>query len=206
MMKKFWIILLGGLALGCGEDIAYRPTPQILPPNIKRICLRPVVNKTQQFGLEDKLSLAVRDQFLSDGRYPIVPEADSDGIVLVTVTRYILTPIKFDSKLVPTNYKLHVIVDLQFIDRASNTAIWEEPIMEGILTYADQTLPGGLTEELAREQIWAGLASNIVKRVIDGYGTVTGSSERRISPDAPSTPPSVEPNAPIRTPVVPNPY
>jgi len=205
-MKRFWIVLLGGLALGCGEEITYRPAPQLLPQNIKRICLRPVVNKTQQFGLEDKLSLAIRDQFLRDGRYPIVPEADSDGIVLVTVTRYILTPVRYDSKLVPTAYKLRVIADLQFIDRATNTAIWEEPIMEGILTYAAQTLPGGMTEEQAREQIWDSLSRDVVKRVIDGFGSVTGSSERRISPDAPSTPPSVTPNAPIRTPVVPNPY
>ena len=80
-MKKTWIILLAGISLGCGDSIAYRPAPQLLPGNIRRIALRLVVNKTQQFGLEDKLTLRIRDEFLRDGRYPLVPEADADGVV-----------------------------------------------------------------------------------------------------------------------------
>ncbi|MDE2511751.1 MAG: hypothetical protein KGL74_11575 [Elusimicrobia bacterium] len=45
----------------------------------------------------------------------------------------------------------------------------------------------------------------IVKRVIDGFGAVTGTSERRITGDAPSTAPSAQPDTPL-TPVVPAPY
>lgn len=205
-MKKLWLIPLAALAAGCGgPEMNYRPAPQILPQNIKRIALRLVVNKTQQFGLEDKLTLRIRDEFLKDGRYPLTPEQDSDGIVLVTITRYVLTPIQYDANQVPTAYKLRVIINLQFIDRATNTALWEEPNLEGILTFAAQTLPAGLTEEQAREQVWDSLSRDVVKRVIDGFGAVTGSSERRVSPDAPSTAPPVRPNAPLPS-VVPNPY
>src|SRR5947209_8174030 len=103
-MKRFSLVALAAFfsACGAGQDIAYRPAPQILPANITRIAVRLAVNKTQQFGLEDKLTLAVRDQFLKDGRYPIVPEEDANGIVLVTISRYILTAIQYDSNLVPT--------------------------------------------------------------------------------------------------------
>jgi hypothetical protein len=206
-MKKVLPLLAAVLALcACGSaDVAYRPAPQILPANIKRLSLRLVVNKTQQFGLEDKLTLRIRDEFLRDGRYPLVPEDSADGIVAVTITRYLNVPIQYDSNLIPTAYKLRVITDLQFIDRATNTMIFEEPNLEGIQTYAASTLPGGLTEEQAREQIWDILAPDIVKRVIDGFGTVTGTSQRRISGDAPSTQPAVTPNTPL-PPVVPNPY
>jgi len=172
--------------------------------NIKRVAIRLAVNKTQQFGLEDKFTLAIRDNFLKDGRYPIVPEEDADGVVLVTITRYVLTPVQYDSNLVPTAYKLRILCDLQFIDRATNTALWEEPNMEGIQTYAASILPGGLTEEQARQSIWDTLSRDIVTRVVQGFGSVTGTSQRRISSEGPSTAPQSAPVAPL--PPVTNPY
>lgn len=204
-MRKLLIAALLLPLLGCGEDVAYRPASQLLPSNIKRIALRLVVNKTQQFGLEDRFTLRVRDEFLRDGRYPLVPEANADGIVLVTIVRYLLSPIQYDSNLIPTTYKLRVIVDLQFIDRSANTALWEERNMEGIQIYPAATLPGGMTEAQAREAIWDILSRDIVKRVINGFGSVTGSSQRFISPNAPSTPPTVQPGTP-QQPLNSNPY
>ena len=204
-MKRAWIVLAAALFWGCGQDIAYHPAPQILPANIKKISIRLVVNKTQQFGLEDKFTLAVRDNFLRDGTYPIVPEEDSDGVVVVTILRYILTPIQYNATLVPTAYKLRVICDLQFIDRHSNQILWEEKTMEGFQTYASDTLPGGLTEEQARQAIWDTLSRDVVTRVVKGFGTITGETSRRISSDAPSTPPNAQPDRPI-APVNTNPY
>ena len=192
-------------ACGGGPDMAYRPTPQLLPSNIQKLSIRPIVNNTQQFGLEDKFALAVRDEFLRDARYPLVPESESNGIVWITITRYILTPLQYDATLAPISYKLRVLVDVQLVDRSTNQALWEEKNLEGSLTYPNATLTGGLTEEQARENIWATLAPMIVKRVVDGFGAVTGTSERRITGDAPSTAPSASPEKPI-TPAVPAPY
>src|SRR5258708_7342278 len=141
-MKKL-LGLLAAMAFlaGCGgTDVAYRPAAQILPANIKRLALRLVLNKTQQFRLEDKLTLRIRDECLRDGRYPLVPEDSADGVVAVTITRYLLVPIQYDASLIPTAYKLRVIVDVQFIDRATNTMLFEEPNIEGIQIYNAATL------------------------------------------------------------------
>ena len=93
----------------------------------------------------------------------------------------------------------------QFIDKSTNQILWEEKNLEGILSFPAQTLRGGLTEEQAREQIWDILARNIVKRVVDGFGSVTGTSERRITGEAPSTQPAAKPDVPLK-PVISNPY
>jgi hypothetical protein len=207
-MRRLALIIASAAALsacGGGPDVAYRPTPQILPSNIQKLSIRPIVNKTQQFGLEDKLALAVRDQFLADARYPLTPENESNGIVWITITRYILTPLQYDATLAPTSYKLRVLIDVQLVDRSTNQALWEEKNIDASLTYANATLVNGLTEEQAREQIWAILAPQIVHRVIDGFGSVTGTTERRITGDAPSTAPAAQPEKPI-TPAVPAPY
>ncbi len=206
-MNKLRLLPLAliALAAACGSDVAYKPTAQILPQHVQRLALRPIANKTQQFGLEDKLSLRVRDEFLRDGRYPLVPEPESQGIVWITISRYILTAVQYDSTQAATAYKLRILVDLQFVDKSTNQILWEEKNLEGILSFPAQTLRGGLTEEQAREQIWEILARNIVKRVVDGFGSVTGTSERRITGEAPSTQPAAKPEEPLK-PVISNPY
>ncbi|MEQ1918527.1 MAG: LPS assembly lipoprotein LptE [Elusimicrobiota bacterium] len=204
-MKKLLPLALIALACACGTDVAYKPTAQILPQHVRRLALRTPVNKTQQFGLEDKLSLRVRDEFLRDGRYPLVPEPEAQGIVWMTVSRYILTAVQYDATQAATAYKLRILVDLQFIDKSTNQILWEEKNLEGTLSFPALTLRGGMSEEQAREQIWDVLARSIVKRVVDGFGSVTGTSERRITGDAPSTAPAVKPETPLK-PVIANPY
>ena len=205
-MNKHVILLITlMMAAACGTDVAYKPTPQLLPQHVQRLALRPILNKTQQFGLEDKLSLRVRDEFLRDGRYPLVPEPESQGIVWITISRYILTAVQYDSTQAATAYKLRIIVDLQFVDKSTNQILWEEKNFEGTLSFPAAILRGGLTEEQAREQIWDILARNIVKRVVNGFGSVTGTSERRITGEAPSTQPAVKPETPLK-PVIANPY
>ncbi|MDE2292371.1 MAG: hypothetical protein KGL53_09835 [Elusimicrobia bacterium] len=189
-------------ACGGGEDVMYKPADQILPQNIKSLAVRPVINKTQQFGLEDKFTLRIRDEFLRDGRYPIVPEDQADGVVVVTITRYILVPTQYDSVLTPTAYKLRVLCDLDFVDRTKNQVLWTEPNLEGIQTYTASTLAGGMTEEQARELVWDTLARDIVKRTIEGFGSVSGSSLRSVSPEAPPH----QTTTPQAQPVNPNPY
>ena len=202
-MRRYALLLAAAAALAaCNEDISYSPAPQILPSNIQKLGLQQVINKTQQFGLEDKLGLAIRDQFLADGRYPVVPVEDCNGIVQVTLTRYLLTPIQYDATLNPTTYKLRIAVDLQVIDKSANTALWDEKNLEGVLVFPTSTLAGGLTEEQAREQIYPVIATKIVKRVIDGFGAVGHTTERRVSSDAPSTAPAAQPVTPL-APVVP---
>ena len=203
-MRPLFLALIA-LAAACGTDVAYKPTAQLLPQHVQRLALRTVVNKTQQFGLEDKLSLRVRDEFLRDGRYPLVPEPESQGIVWITVSRYILTAVQYDATQAATAFKLRIIVDLQFIDKSTNQILWEEKNLEGTLSYPAQNLRGGMSEEQAREQIWDVLARSIVKRVVYGFGSITGTSQRRIAGDAPSTAPAVKPETPLK-PVIANPY
>jgi len=175
------------MAACTGPDVVYRPAPQILPSHIKKLSVRPLVNKTQQFGLEDKLTLRTIDEFLRNGEFPVVPEAQADGVVIGEIARYILTPIQYDSALVPVSYKLTVIVNLKFLDRTLNMVLWEEPNLVENQIFAASTRPGGLTEEQAREALWDILSRDIVARVVRGFGSVTGESQRKLSSPQPST-------------------
>jgi hypothetical protein len=178
---------------GCGETDGYKPSAILLPAHIRRIAVRPIVNKTQYFGLEEKLRLRIEEEFIRDGRLPYVNrEEESDGIVSAEIVRYIREPITYDDNHVVQEYKLWVIINLTFIEKAANAVLWEEPRMEQEYRYFVETQPGGVTEEEARELLWELFARDIVKRTIEGFGSVSGASEREVRENPiPTTDPAV---------------
>jgi hypothetical protein len=159
----------------------YTPAPQILPSNIKKVYIRPFVNTTSQYGLEEKLTLGVIDEFIRDGRLTIVNnEQDADGVLVGEINRYILQPLTYDANNVTLQYKLWVLLNVSFVDRTNNVTLWSEPNMEGIQIYYDATQPGGRTEEEVRQMLWDNLSRDIVKRTVEGFGSVTGASEKKV--------------------------
>src|SRR5689334_26363 len=77
---------------GCSKYY-YNPAPQVLPSYIQKIAVRAFANHTQQYGLEDKLTLAVQSEFNRDGRFQITTEDVADGVLIGDITRYILEPL-----------------------------------------------------------------------------------------------------------------
>ncbi|MEI7482857.1 MAG: LptE family protein [Elusimicrobiota bacterium] len=186
MKNRVMILAAFTLLTACStNDIMYRPAEQKMPQHIKRISVRPFTNKTQQFGLEEKLTLKTIDEFLKNGEYTVSPESSAQGIIVGEINHYILTPIQYDVNLVPTVYKLNVLVSVRFLDKIANRYLWEEPALQAVKMYSASTLPGGMTEEAAREALWEILAKNIVKRTVEGFGSTTSASQKKIPQNIP---------------------
>lgn len=165
---------------GCASP--YKPAPQILPQHIKKISIRPFINNTTQYGLEEKLTLEVINEFIRDGRLALTNNEDeADGAIVGEINRYILQPLTYDANMVAEQYKLWVLLNVYFIDKKDNLTLWSEPNMEGIQIFFDASKPGGRTEEEVREIVWNNLARNIVKRTVEGFGSVSGASDKKIS-------------------------
>ncbi len=189
-MKKLAILagLLGLAGCGASSDIVYKPAEQKLPAHIKRVAVRPFANKTQQFGLEEKITLKVVDEFLKNGEYTVSPESAAQGVIVGEISHYILTPIQYDVNLVPTVYKLNVIAAVRLLDKEYNRYLWEEPALQVTKMYSAANLPGGLTEEQAREALWEILAKDVVLRTVQGFGSVSSASQKKVPSETPPAP------------------
>jgi hypothetical protein len=177
---------LGLFLSGCGGMHSDYEAPNIiLPPNIKSIAVKPFENQTSETGINNRLWLDVTDEFIRDGR--ISYEADpnkADGVVVGVITQFKETELSHDVNLVPLEYQIWAIMNLKFLDRANNQYLWEEPRIEQKFRYLVETQPGGMTREQAKEELWSLFASDIVRRTIQGFGSVTSASPRAV-PQAP---------------------
>jgi len=182
MKKILFNICHWSLVVMCLSCAAYTPTPQILPPHIRKIAIPTFENNTINYGIEEKFTLRVVEEFLRDGRLEITKSEDADAILKGEITRYVLEPLTYTADFVVEEYKLWVILDIALYEKDKEEPLWEEKNLEGIYRFFAPTVnkPGALTEEQAREVLWDYLARDILRRTIYGFGAVTGTSERRV--------------------------
>lgn len=182
-MKKYLLLCCCAVALfGCAsEGAVYTPQAQIMPQHIKKFAVRPILNKTEVFALEDKLYDEVYDEFLRNGTYQIVSENNNaEGVVVTTISRYLNVPIQYDSQLIPTVYQMEIWLDVVFMDKTTNEPVWREPALRQMQIYAASTLPSGMTEVQARDIVFEKLARDIVKRTVDGFGSVMSENKKKV--------------------------
>lgn len=182
-MKKLWLMFVYSVLFLISCAAPYDPAPQLLPSYVQKVYIRPVVNNTNQYGLEDKFTKGIIDEFMQDGRLSVVSnESEADGVLVCEIKRYVLQPLTYDANMVTEQYKLWVLINAYFVDKHENVTLWVEPNMEGIQIYADAVKVGfgGMTEEQAREHIWEKLSRDIVKRTLSGFGNAGGISEKKV--------------------------
>ncbi len=182
-MKKLivWFMGCAALAACAGENAIYTPQAQIMPQHIKKVAVRPILNRTEVFALEDKFYNELYDTFLRNGTYQIVAENNgAEGVVVTTISRYLNVPIQYDSQLIPTVYKMDIWLDVVLMDKTTNTPVWREPAFVGTQIYAASTMPGGITEQQARDKIFEKLSKDIVIRTVEGFGSVRSENKKKV--------------------------
>ncbi len=182
-MKKLILAICSAAALAAcaSEGAVYTPQVQTMPQHIKKFAVRQILNKTEVFALEDKFYNELYDEFLRNGSYQIVPENDgAEGVIVTTISRYLNIPIQYDSQLIPTVYQMNIWLDVVFMDKTTNQPVWREPALMGTQIYAASTLPGGMTEVQARDVVFEQLSRDIVKRTVDGFGSVWSENKKKV--------------------------
>jgi outer membrane lipopolysaccharide assembly protein LptE/RlpB len=119
------IVLAFGLA-GCGYALV--GTGSFLPPDLDTLYIPTFENKTTRVELEQIVTRAVTEEFVSRGRLRLVnAPPDADTLLRGTITGFGLTPVAFDAQGRATQYQVNVRAKIELVDRRGEeeVPIWK---------------------------------------------------------------------------------
>ena len=155
-------LLLGG----CGYSVRGS-----LPGHIRTVAIPVFANKTQEPGVENFLTRAVVNAFVTSGRLKVVRLEDADSILEGEVTGYQLNALSFNRQANVQEYRLTVTLNLQFKDVKNNVVLC---CQEGIQEKADFQVQGQVSatissEESALRTAAVDIGRAIVNRIVERF-------------------------------------
>jgi len=159
------------LATSCGYHLAGRGDH--LPRDIRTIAVLPFSNATSRYKLEQYLTRAVAQEFLSRARFvAIAAEAEADATLRGGVTNLFLTPIIFDPAS-GRNTTVQVIAQLQvtLTERRTGKILYENQNYEARERYEVAIDPRAYFEEseLALERMSRSVARSLVTAILEKF-------------------------------------
>jgi len=129
---------------GCGYSLRGN-----LPPHIKTIAIPVFVNKTQEPAVENFITQAVVEAFVTSGQLKVVVPAEADSVLEGEIVGYRLDSLSFDPRANVREYRLLVTLNLQFRDARKNVTLWRQ---EGLQEKADFRVPSQVAVTVSREE------------------------------------------------------
>ncbi len=119
------LVLVACASTGCGYTLAGRGS--FLPPEIKIIGIPTFTNRTPIFNLETQVTQKVRAEFISRGRYQILPETTGvDAVLTGEVSGISLQPASFNQNLA-SRYAITMTARVELRETRGDTVLWENP-------------------------------------------------------------------------------
>lgn len=134
------VLLLGG----CGYSLSGN-----LPAHIRTVAVPVFANKTQAPAVENLLTRAVVDAFVTSGRLKVVRAEEADSILEGEIVEYQLNSLSFDSRVNVREYRLTVTLNLQFRDVRKNVVLWRQ---EGVQEKTDFRVQGQVSATITSEE------------------------------------------------------
>lgn len=115
---------LSVLAAGCGYSLSGRGN--FLPASIRVIGVPAFENRTPVFDLETQITQKVRSEFISRGRYEIVPEAGNvDALLTGEVQNVSVEAAGFNDQQIASSYTVTMTASVELRDVAEDRVLWE---------------------------------------------------------------------------------
>jgi outer membrane lipopolysaccharide assembly protein LptE/RlpB len=162
--------LLLTLLTGCGYHLAGN---QRLPSEIRTIAVPVFYNETFEPTLDNAVTSAVKQEFLTNSRLAVVNDPEQADLVLKgTVVSFGLTPVTFDrTTSVVLEYRVRIRVTVTVEDRRTQKILWTDAGMESAAEYRvnPDTAANRVAQDLAVAEASKRLAENVVQRVLQGF-------------------------------------
>ncbi|MEK6372451.1 MAG: LptE family protein [Acidobacteriota bacterium] len=100
---------------------------KLLPPTVRTISVPAFVNKTTRVELEQRVTQAVADEFVSRGRLRLVSvPKDADVVLRGSIDSFGIFPIAFNQQGRATQYQISITANIELLDhRADDKVLWK---------------------------------------------------------------------------------
>ncbi|MBD3183377.1 hypothetical protein GF312_13855 [Candidatus Poribacteria bacterium] len=161
-IKHIFILpfLLSALFSGCG----YRSRSDLLR-HIRTVTISPINNETVEYGLEEDLADAIRDEFSRTWG------EGTDSIFTATIKEYEILPISLDQNGQPEQYRLFIVMSFVFEDLKRNKILRNEKNYEQFHDFyvvSDRSEPPETLPE-AKEKLIDEVAADIVSSIVEEW-------------------------------------
>jgi outer membrane lipopolysaccharide assembly protein LptE/RlpB len=167
------LFLLSSAALflaACGYNLAGRGT--FLPERIKVLGIPPFDSAIPRATVSEKLTAAVTREFVSRGRYKVVPgTGGADAVLTGNVTGFLTTPIAFDDQGRATRAVLTVTAGVTLRDVREGQVLYENPAFQfrSELELGENTQDFYDPESEAVDEIARNFARSLVATMSEGF-------------------------------------
>ena len=154
------------LVAGCG----YTASPALLPQHLKTVGIPLFENQTVEYTLEQEVTDAVVQRFVTDNHLRVVDEKSADCVVKGVITQYRNSVFGISNADLAQEYRVTIGVSVVFKDQVKNREIWHDEIVK-TANYYVQAVPGqqAKTELDGRKEAIQKIADEILSRSIESW-------------------------------------
>lgn len=158
-------------ASACGYTLVGKG--RTLDPSIRTIEIPAFVNKTTRVELEQRVTQAVADEFVSRGRLRLVKKtAEADVILRGSIDSVGIVPVAFNQEGRATQYQLSITANIELLDhRSDDKVLWKNDQYRFTENYqVDVTSSDSFDQESrAIREIAVRFAESLVTNLLEGF-------------------------------------
>lgn len=171
-MKRLLVLGCWFLVGGCGYNLVGKGN--FLDPTIHTIEVPAFVNRTTRVELEQRVTQAVAEEFVSRGRLRLVTDAKAaDAILRGSIDSFGINPIAFNPQGLATQYQISITAKIELVDhRHDDKVIWKNDQYRFTQNYQVDVVTGGDAfdqETRAIREIAVRFAESLVANLLEGF-------------------------------------
>ena len=165
-----WLLVLVALS-GCGYGLVGKGNS--LPPTIHTIQVPAFVNKTTRVNLEQLVTQAVGNEFVSRGRMRLVSNPkDADAILRGSIDSFGINPIAFNVQGRATQYQISITANIELLDHKNDDKVlWKNDQYRFTENYQVDVQSADAFDQETRaiQEIAGRFAESLVSNLLEGF-------------------------------------
>ena len=163
--------LLVIMTAGCGYNLVGRGN--FLDPTIQTIEVPTFVNRTTRIEVEQRVTQAVADEFVSRGRFRLVTRSsDAHAILRGSIDTFGIVPVAFNAQGRATQYQIAITAKIELVDhRNDDKVLWKNDQYRFTENYQVNVDSADAFDQESRaiREIAVRFATSLVSSLLEGF-------------------------------------